>query len=266
MKKILFIALLLGVGGCFLKNNEEVEPNSNDVTIISDNKTNVPFRVEIEDSNTIRDSRDGEVYSIVKIGDQVWMAENLRYNVLGSMLNPDNPSKTYGRLYDWGTLMNGDSSSSSNPSGVQGLCPNGWHLPSDAEWNVLEMAHGMEPHLRKAIALRGRHGKGMKSMRGWNTGFDNRGEGVVVLGFNAFPAGQYSPSRYTNSGRAEGTFYNLGACAFFWSSTDIPQDPELSLIGGGNTARRRTFCEGYPGVSRSSTGQEEGYSCRCIKD
>ncbi len=272
MKKILFIALslLLGLGGC--AEEEEQEPNSNNTVISNDNWTDVPFKIEIQDSNLIRDPRDGEIYAIVKIGSQVWMAENLRYNVLGSMLNPKNPSKIYGRLYDWVTLMNGDSSSSSSPSGVQGLCPNGWHLPSDAEWNILEMAHGMEPHLRKAISLRGRHGKGMKSMRGWNTGFDNRGEGVIVLGLNAFPAGHYTPMRYTNpnptpnSNRVAGRFYSLGGSTLFWTSTEEPPDPDLAGIRNFDAAWRRTLSLGYPGVARSSTQQTDSYSCRCIKD
>ena len=83
---------------------------------------------------TFTDSRDGETYLVVTIGEQCWMAENLRYIANGSWLNPDNPSVSYGRLYDWTALMNEETSSNSNPSGVQGICPTGWHLHSDEEW------------------------------------------------------------------------------------------------------------------------------------
>ncbi len=97
--------------------------------------------------STMTDSRDGEIYATVEIGGQTWMAENLRYDVPGNVsldtINLANPSTTYGRLYDWATIMNGATTSSSNPSGVQGVCPSGWHLPSDSEWNEMEMALGM---------------------------------------------------------------------------------------------------------------------------
>jgi uncharacterized protein (TIGR02145 family) len=96
----------------------------------------------------------------VKIGDQLWMAENLRY--LSSVIGSGTGSETdpysyvfdydgtdvsaaketenyqnYGVLYNWSAAMAGSSSSSANPSDVQGVCPAGWHVPSDAEWTQL---------------------------------------------------------------------------------------------------------------------------------
>ncbi len=108
------------------------------------------------------DFRDGNTYNWVIIGDQVWMAENLKY--LPSVNNLADGSEdmagsyyyvygydgtdvsavkatsnydTYGVLYNWTAAMEDYASSSTNPSGIQGVCPSGWHLPSDAEWTQL---------------------------------------------------------------------------------------------------------------------------------
>ena len=88
---------------------------------------------------------DNNHYTIVEIGSQTWMVENLK-----STHYPDgtaaayydydhdpNNSLIYGRLYAWSPAMNGAASSNTNPSNVQGVCPNGWHLPSKSEWQQL---------------------------------------------------------------------------------------------------------------------------------
>ena len=96
---------------------------------------------------------DGNVYKTVKLGNQVWMAENLRttryadgrkiplgttesFDVAYRYYPDDNSANVadYGYLYNWPAVMNGSASSSANPSGVQGICPDGWHVPSNAEW------------------------------------------------------------------------------------------------------------------------------------
>ena len=103
---------------------------------------------------TIVTDYDGNNYSTVLIGTQCWMAENLRTThyangVIIPMVNstygettdpycyePNNNGSnvsTYGYLYNWHAVMHGESSSNANPSGVQGVCPTGWHVPSDAE-------------------------------------------------------------------------------------------------------------------------------------
>jgi len=92
----------------------------------------------------ITDSRDDKVYGTVQIGEQCWMQENLAYDQ--SSYGNDwcygddcaTYEATYGRLYDWTAAMQGSSSSDTNPSGVQGVCPTDWHLPSDDEWEELE--------------------------------------------------------------------------------------------------------------------------------
>ena len=199
------------------------------------------------DLDSLIDSRDGEVYQIVSIGNQTWMAENLRYNASGSFINTNNPSTNYGRLYNWSTLMNGESTSSSNPSGVKGLCPNGWHLPSDAEWNELEMLLGMSVAGTSTFGWRGTdHGTKMKSIAGWN----NNGNGTNSSGFNVLPTGYY----------ISGSYVGLGNNTYFWSSTESTymNIPNISLI--------RVLNKYNINVGRSDINNIHGLSCRCVKD
>jgi len=103
-------------------------------------------KVVTPEVRTFTDKRDGKTYKEVTIGEQRWMAENLRYEADGSQCyditwtpydDPAQHCETYGRLYDWNTAMNGELSSHTVPSGVEGVCPVGWHIPSDAEWAIL---------------------------------------------------------------------------------------------------------------------------------
>ena len=99
---------------------------------------------------------DGNVYKTVQIGLQCWMKENLRttryadgtaipigyirYNNEAYRYSPfgmESFASRYGWLYNWPAVMHGDSTSNTNPSGVQGICPNGWHVPSMEEWQQL---------------------------------------------------------------------------------------------------------------------------------
>lgn len=187
------------------------------------------FKNIISDSNVLFDERDYSLYSIIKIGNQTWMAENLRYDVPGSWLNSTNPSVSYGRLYDWSTAMK--------------IAPSGWHLPSDSEWNELEVALGMPAADTAKGGWRGTHGTGMKSTTGWDL---RSGNGTNVSGFNAFPAGHYFL----------GSFNNLDDVAFFWSSTEnCAPLAWFRLLNLGNT-----------GVYRNSYNKTNGFSCRCVKD
>ena len=112
------------------------------------NFTTLPFTC----GNTLTDI-DGNEYGTLQLGSQCWMQQNLRTThfadgteiPVGGLDNhsgprryaPDNNLSTFGYLYNWDAAMNGSASSSTNPSGVQGVCPAGWHLPSDAEWTQL---------------------------------------------------------------------------------------------------------------------------------
>ncbi len=130
------------------------------------------------------------VFKTIVIGTQIWMAENLNYNATGSKCYGDNTGGDsqgncvkYGRLYDWAT--------------ARGVCPAGWHLPSDVEWTTLTY-HG------------GGAGTKLKATTGWNTG-SNYIPGTDEYGFSALPGGY---------GTSDGRFYDVGDYGHWWSSTE----------------------------------------------
>jgi uncharacterized protein (TIGR02145 family) len=138
------------------------------------------------------DSRDGQVYKTVKIGEQVWMAQNLNFAAEGGKCYGDDPENcaNYGRLYDWGTAKK--------------VCPAGWHLPSDEEWRMLiDWVGGGETA-----------GKKLKSAAGWS----NNGNGTDDYGFSARPGG-------FNKG---GGFFDAGEYGFWWSATELNSDDAYS--------------------------------------
>ncbi len=121
-----------------------------DSTITINLTVNEPAEDFICGTSTITDA-DNNTYNTVQIGEQCWMKENLRTTkkpngttISSGIWAPgSNSVTTYGRLYSWTTVMNGATSSNATPSGVQGICPTGWHVPSDNEWKQMEMAVGM---------------------------------------------------------------------------------------------------------------------------
>ena len=164
--------------------------------------TRLPCDVET-DENCFKDARDGQTYKMVKIGDQVWMAENLNYEVDSSFCYNDSAEycEKYGRLYRWAAAVGklesecGYGYRCSLPSGnIQGVCPSGWHLPSKTEWF-------------DTVGGKSKVGKVLKSTSGWNSS----GNGTDAFGFSALPAG----SRLSYGG-----FDYEGNRAYFWSSTE----------------------------------------------
>ncbi|MFA6734960.1 MAG: fibrobacter succinogenes major paralogous domain-containing protein [Sphaerochaetaceae bacterium] len=157
-------------------------------------------------ANIVTDCRDGQTYRTVVIGTQTWMAENLNYAVDSSWCyeNSADSCAKYGRLYQWASAMglsatyNSTSASAVISAPQQGVCPTGWHIPTDAEWTMLEFAVG-----DSSVA-----GTKLKSTSGW----DHDGNGTDAYGFSALPAG----SRYYL-----GDFYFVGYSADFWSATGI---------------------------------------------
>ncbi len=166
--------------------------------------------VEVK-SGTMTDSRDGQTYKTVTIGSQTWMAENLNYETDFSFCynSEETNCAKYGRLYRWAAAVGKSESECgpayicSLPSGnIQGVCPNGWHLPSKVEWETLFNAVG-GPSTAGWV---------LKSTSGWNSS----GNGTDAFGFSALPAGYRTGGyRIGNEG-----YDGEGDYAYFWSSTE----------------------------------------------
>ena len=207
----------------------------------------------------IQDSRDSQIYQYKTIGTQVWMTENLAY--LPSVVGPGTGSTseayyyvygydgtdiaaakatanytTYGVLYNWTAAMAGATSSASNPSDRQGVCPSGWHLPSDAEWTTLTSYLGGE-----SVAGGKLKEAGTAHWTSPNTGATNES------GFTALPGGY----RYHN-----GTFILIGNYGYWSSSTEDNVDYAWP--------RNLRYSGGY--VSRVANSKGDGLSVRCVRN
>ncbi|MDR0517386.1 MAG: hypothetical protein LBH25_10130 [Fibromonadaceae bacterium] len=159
---------------------------------------------------------DGITYETVKIGNQTWLAGNLKINVDGSRCYGDDPVNCIelGRLYDWATAMklpkgspNCNILSCSDQIGEkhQGICPPEWHIPSEDDWKKLIDYVGKEEDCNGSICA----GKYLKSDRSWVY------EGTPVNGTNSY--GFFAlPGGYGS----DGEFYSAGILGHWWSSTE----------------------------------------------
>ena len=189
--------------------------------------------------DTIIDSRDGQSYKIVTIGEQVWMAENLNYYVASSRCYDDvaEHCNVTGRLYTWATAVGkqetecGVGYSCGLTLPVQGVCPNGWHLPSRDELQTLVDSSG------------GREigGYRLKSLSGWAPG----GNGMDSVGFAALPGGRV----------AENVFSNLDDQGGFWSATESSYGAAILRLYRYNQE-----------LFLNDEVKNIGYSVRCIKN
>ncbi|MCQ2054422.1 MAG: fibrobacter succinogenes major paralogous domain-containing protein [Fibrobacter sp.] len=202
----------------------------------------------------IQDKRDGKIYKTVKIGNQVWMAENLNYSV-----NPGKQSwcyndsaeycEKYGRLYTWAAAMDSVAAFSNDGKGcgysvecepsetVRGICPEGWHLPDNTEWKTLFATVGGQN-----VA-----GKMLKSASGWKVNKESSGKGLDASGFSALPAGYRSSS---------GNFYDAGNYAYIWS---------VSAIFSGFAYIVDLYYNDV-GAGQGHLDKSCGASVRCLKD
>ena len=204
------------------------------------------------DYGTMTDERDGKVYRTVTIGVQVWMAENLnfdpdqggsgedKYDWSWCYDNEPKNCEVAGRLYTWAAAMDsakthcGFDVTCLEDFPIQGICPTGWHLPSQEEWNALFRAVGSKRAASQTL----------KSQSGWYV-YCN---GTDAFGFSALPVGGRS---YLG-----GYFAYLAGDAYFWSSTEYESVSAYSM--------NLTSDAGY--VILEEDYKYNMFSVRCIKD
>ncbi|MDR2582465.1 MAG: hypothetical protein LBC75_03190 [Fibromonadaceae bacterium] len=199
------------------------------------------------------DTRDKKTYKTVKIGEQVWMAENLNYGE-GKCYN-DDPANCgkYGKLYNWPTAMALSYDCWSNECASQvsakhkGICPDGWHLPSNVEWKALVSSVG-----GKETA-----GKYLKAMSGWE------GEnGEDKFGFSALPGG-YEDAGCDCDGFTGGTL-GIGNGGYWWSVTET-SSWFANIMGISNVDS--VYYEDECGDGTPCANRKNGWlSVRCVKD
>ena len=219
---------------------------------------------------------DGNIYHTVQIGNQCWMKENLKTThysdgtaiPVGNNANsgfdayryyPNNNSayvSTYGYLYNWPAVMKEASSSSSNLSGVQGICPDGWHVPSDSEWTQLTdyVASQFNYLCGGYSSVAAEIAKALASTSGWNSSasdcaIGNNLSNNNATGFTALPAGSRN---YGNTG-------DFGKSACFWSATRYTLPSSIY-------AYARELNYNYSVVTSYDFYTANGYSVRCLKD
>ncbi|MCF7808219.1 MAG: Ig-like domain-containing protein [Candidatus Marinimicrobia bacterium] len=205
---------------------------------------------------------DGNIYQTKKIGDQWWLAENLKVThyrngdaipevtdntewtnlTTGAYCEYDNnPASvdTYGRLYNWYAAT--DS---------RNIAPEGWHVPTDDEWKALEMTLGMSQSEADDSGWRGTDQGSQLAGNAdlWTDGNLENNAAFGSSGFAAFPGGCRLSSY--------GYFGSMGGGAYFWSSTEY----------GSNGAWYRVLLYGYADVDRNYYGKQVGFSVRLVRD
>ena len=204
--------------------------------------------VSADSIGSITDSRDGQTYKAVKIGSQIWMAENLNYETANSFCYQDalDSCKVYGRLYTWATAMDsvglfstnakncGDDKHCSPTFPVRGICPEGFHLPDTTEWKTLLKSAG------------GKYGAGkkLKSETHWGV------KGSDEYGFSILPA----------RGKSDGGWFLHDRSTYFWSSIEY----------GSYSAYTNAFYESesydYHEFSLQHKNKGYAFSVRCVRD
>ena len=199
-------------------------------------------------------THDGYDYSTVQIGGQCWFSENCRYLPTVSPTSASSTTlpyyyvygyagtdvtaaqvttnyDTYGVLYNWPAVM------------TEGICPSGWHIPSDGEWQTLEESLGMSGAEASSTGWRGAPvGDYLKSTSGWDV---NDGNGSNYSGFTGLPGGYCS---------SDG-FGHIQSDSYWWSSSNS---------GGYPWKRRLAYWE--QDVFRNADIQSYGFSARCLQD
>lgn len=214
-------------------------------------------------SGTFVDERDGNEYNWVKIGEQIWMAENLEYLPYTYFTREEQPLTAAYFVYDYfgSSIEEAKATENFDKYGVLynymatlDASPSGWHIPSDDEWEELaEYLNAQNGGFDKFEDTGDESGlvddwtgigKFLKSDSGWEDDKD----GTNVYGFSAFPAGSYVPDNNHD-------FETAGYQTIFWSSTEVNNG--VFVKGLDKTDNFYTWSDGKGG---------SGCSIRCIKD
>ena len=229
-------------------SSETVASSASEQSSASENPASSDGSIYNAKSNTLKDLRNGQTYRTVVIApagsgySKIWMAQNLNYEV-GHSFCYDNASDcpVFGRLYDWATAVGktdaecGYSHECNLGVGtIRGICPRGWHLPSEAEWDDLSTAAG-------GVSVASRK---LRSNSGWW----NDANGTDDFGFSALPAGMRD--------EGSGKYYDMERVAIFWTSTEF--DANLSVYVHMQYSDDRLRIQ--------NNGKYGEYSIRCLKD
>jgi len=206
--------------------------------------------------NQIQDT-DGNIYNTIQIGSRCWMAENLNTGIMTNGFfdqyddnitnkycydNDTNNCNTYGGLYQWGEMMQYVTT-----EGARGICPNGWHIPTDAEWKTMEMHIGLTEAQANSHGWRGTNEGDKLKEAGFTHWVFTSTNATNSSGFTALPGG----IRMTNQ-----TFFHLQYEANFWTSSNTSE---------WNAYFRHLYYSKSK-VFRMYENKNSGYSVRCIKD
>ncbi len=228
----------------------------------------ISFTIENPNINWISgidwiDVRDWQSYGTVQIGDQIWMSDNLNYGkiidsgkehanngVVEKYCYNDNPSncEKFGGLYTWDETMNYDTI-----EGIQGICPEGWHLPTEQEWVTLFRYLGNEDGYGVAIKLK----------EAGSVNWNSFNQGTNESGFTALGAGSWFQHSVFRGYEFTGTHNST----LFWASTD-------TLIDRGEMTTPRfadhayyIYIESFDHQAVLCHGDKmSGFSVRCIKN
>lgn len=219
--------------------------NNNNISIITDAPTNTKtYTFEFYECIDY----ELNIYPIVKVGNQWWMAENLKStkysngsNISGSYVydNDSANEDVYGRLYTWTAMMNGATGNDNNPSGVHGVCPTAWHVPSESEWDEMrDVLGGKIPMHAKVKEVGTEH---------WNL---PNSDATNESGMTVRPGGL----RWGD----DGTFQDLGEQAYFWNCSDFD---DLD-----NASGYTFFYETSDYYMYTWNLKTQAQSVRCVKD
>jgi uncharacterized protein (TIGR02145 family) len=212
-------------------------------------------------TGTFTDCRDGHIYKTIKIGKQVWMAENLAYLPSVSPSSEDSYTNPFYYVYDYqGTNVAAAKENANyttygvlyNWPAAKVACPPGWHLPTDAEWTALENYLIANGYNYDGTTTVNKIAKSMAATTHWETysGTGTIGNNLSLnnkSGFSALPGGY----RDYNGG-----FSYFGSYGFWWSSTE----------GSTAGAWDRYLCYYRSYLNRSHDDEECGFSVRCVRD